>query len=255
MEQTNELITLRNVFVGYEGKTVLTDVNMTIRERDFLGVIGPNGGGKTTLMKTILGLMKPSSGSVTYFRGGAEVPRLNIGYMPQYTSIDKKFPISVFDVVLSGLSHKKPLLRPFSRGQKERCSAILRDMELADLAERQIGQLSGGQLQRVLLARAVVSEPEVLVLDEPNTYIDRPAQQKLYQQLAELNHSCAIVLVSHDIDSVLTYARSIACVDGNVLCHDDATLSTEWVERHLGNAIGLIGRGDMRYRLLKTHGY
>lgn len=249
------IIELRDVSVGYEGHDVLTGVNLTVRERDFLGVIGPNGGGKTTLMKAMLGLMKPSQGTITYLHDGAPVPRLNIGYMPQYTSIDKKFPISVADVVLSGLSHMKPLLRPFSREQKEQCREVLRQMELDTLADRQIGKLSGGQLQRVLLARAVVSDPEVLVLDEPNTYIDRKTQQKLYQRLTEINCRCAIVLVSHDIDSVLTYARSIACVDGEVLYHDSATLSTDWVEKHLGNAIGLIGRGDMRYRLLKTHGY
>ena len=197
----------------------MRDIDLTVYTHDFLGVIGPNGGGKTTLIKTILGLKKPMSGTVTFFREGRPVPSVRMGYLPQYTSLDRKFPVSVHDVVLSGL---KPSLRPYASyagRQQERVREVLHTLEIDHLQHRHIGELSGGQLQRVLLARAIVSGPEVLVLDEPNTYIDRHFQTQLYTMLSRINESCAVVIVSHDIDSVLNNSKHIAIVNRSVrLC-------------------------------------
>lgn len=205
--------------VGYDGKVVLRDVSISVKERDFLGIVGPNGCGKTSLIKVLLGLMSPMSGSVRYMRDGNTVKSLSMGYLPQYTSLDRKFPVSVHDVVLSGL---KPPLRPYasySDSQQERVGEVLHTLEIDHLQHRHIGELSGGQLQRVLLARAIVSGPEVLVLDEPNTYIDRHFQTQLYTMLSRINESCAVVIVSHDIDSVLNNSKHVAIVNRSVrLC-------------------------------------
>ncbi|HEY9551351.1 MAG TPA: ATP-binding cassette domain-containing protein, partial [Prevotella sp.] len=148
------LIELHNVSAGYNGRNVLQNVTLSIYENDFLGVIGPNGGGKTTLMRVLLGLMKPTAGTVSYYNNGVPATGIAMGYLPQYSEIDKHFPISVADVVLSGLSSEKPLLRPFSKDQRAQAAQTLERMELSALANRPIGTLSGGQLQRVLLARA-----------------------------------------------------------------------------------------------------
>ena len=165
------LIQLNRIQVGYDGKQVLRDIDLTVYTHDFLGVIGPNGGGKTTLIKTILGLKKPMSGTVTFFREGRPVPSVRMGYLPQYNKIDKNFPISVYEVVLSGL--RKSFWKRYSKAQHQATRDMLCRMGLDTLADRPIGRLSGGQLQRALLGRAIISQPDVVILDEPNTYIDK----------------------------------------------------------------------------------
>ena len=247
------IIRLDNISASYDGKTVLKNVNLTVYERDFLGVIGPNGGGKTTLMKIILGLLSPASGSVRFFQDGREIPEITMGYLPQYNSIDKKFPITVYDVILSGLDKQKSLFRPFSAHQHEQVRRIIARMGLEGLEKRPIGQLSGGQLQRTLLGRAIVSDPEVVILDEPNTYIDKRFEAKLYSLLDEINKDSAIILVSHDIGTVLQNVKSIACVSGTVDYHPDTEVPEELLEKHFGCPIDLIGHGDFPHRILKCH--
>ena len=178
------LIQLNRIQVGYDGKQVLRDIDLTVYTHDFLGVIGPNGGGKTTLIKTILGLKKPMSGTVTFFREGRPVPSVRMGYLPQYNKIDKNFPISVYEVVLSGL--RKSFWKRYSKAQHQATRNMLCRMGLDTLADRPIGSLSGGQLQRALLGRAIISQPDVVILDEPNTYIDKRFETQLYQQLEEI---------------------------------------------------------------------
>ena len=173
------LIQLNRIQVGYDGKQVLRDIDLTVYTHDFLGVIGPNGGGKTTLIKTILGLKKPMSGTVTFFREGRPVPSVRMGYLPQYNKIDKDFPISVYEVVLSGL--RKSFWKRYSKAQHQATRDMLCRMGLDTLADRPIGRLSGGQLQRALLGRAIISQPDVVILDEPNTYIDKRFETQLYQ--------------------------------------------------------------------------
>ena len=167
-----KLIDIEHVTAAYGNKTVLRDISLTVWKDDFLGIIGPNGGGKTTLLKIILGLLPPVSGTVRFYEDGQAVPSLRIGYLPQLNNIDKKFPISVREVVASGLALEKPLFRSYSASQKQRVEEVLGKMGLEGLASRAIGELSGGQLQRVLLGRSIVSRPQVLILDEPNSYVD-----------------------------------------------------------------------------------
>ncbi len=226
------IIRLDNIQASYEQKQVLQDVSLTVYDHDYLGIIGPNGGGKTTLIRVMLGLKKPERGTVTYFRDGKPAKEIRMGYLPQYSLIDRQFPIAVYDVVLSGLSQEKKLWRRFSKEQHERAAETLRQMQLDDLARRAIGELSGGQLQRVLLARAVVSRPDVLVLDEPNTYIDKRYQAQMYEMLEQFNHDCAIVIVSHDIAEVLQNAKHVACVNRHLHYHDHPHIDADKFERH-----------------------
>ena len=170
----NKILELKNISVGYEDNPlVLKEVNLSVYENDFLGIIGPNGGGKTTLIKTILGLTKPAKGCVCFFNNTVKKEKLNIGYLPQINQIDKKFPISVFDVILSGIKLKKNIFSTYSEEDKKQAKKIAVHMGLEEQINKPIGALSGGQLQRTLLGRAIVDNPKLLILDEPNSYVDK----------------------------------------------------------------------------------
>lgn len=245
------IIQIRNVDVAYSDNIVLRDINLTVYKHDFLGVIGPNGGGKTTLVRTILGLEKPVKGSITFLRDGKEVTDIKMGYLPQAGKIDKSFPISVYDVVLSGL--KKDTWLGYSRNQHKKVCNILERMGLEDFAKRSIRELSGGQLQRTLLSRALVSSPEVLILDEPDTYIDQKTKVNLYSLLEEVNKESAIILISHDSGAVLQNVRSIACVNGTLHYHPYAELPDGWLDDKMECPIDLIGHGKHPHRVLRNH--
>ena len=247
------LIQITDLSASYDNKTVLSHINLTVYEQDFLGVIGPNGGGKTTLVKTILGLHQPDKGQICFFQDGKETEEINMGYLPQYNSIDKKFPISVYEVVLSGLSKQKSLFKRYTREHQGQVRRISAQMGLEGYEKRAIGQLSGGQLQRAMLGRALVSNPEVIILDEPNTYIDKRFEAKLYELLEEINQERAIILVSHDIGTVLQNVKTIACVNETLDYHPDTEVPTEWLEEHFGCPIELLGHGHLPHRVLKCH--
>lgn len=249
----DKLIELTHVTAAYGNKTVLRDVSLTIWKDDFLGIIGPNGGGKTTLLKVILGLLSPASGTISFYRDGQPVPSLKIGYLPQLNNIDKKFPISVREVVMSGLAAEKPLFRSFSPTQKARVEEVIRMMGLEELADRAIGELSGGQLQRVLLGRSIVSRPQVLILDEPNSYVDKRFECRFYKLLEEINRESAVILVSHDIGTVLAMVKNIACVNETLHYHPGADVSEEWLDEKYACPIELIGHGNLPHRVLKKH--
>ena len=249
----NPIIQLKQIEVAYDEKSVLTDVNLTVYNKDFLGIIGPNGGGKTTLIKVILGLIKPRSGEVCFFREGKPVDEIKMGYLPQYNQIDKKFPISVYDVILSGLSKQKSLFRRFNKEQHAKVTETIAQMGLDGREQRAIGQLSGGQLQRALLGRAIISEPDVVILDEPNTYIDKRFEAKLYKLLEEINRERAIILVSHDIGTVLQNVKTIACVNEILDYHPDTEVPAEWLEENFGCPIEMLGHGNFPHRILKCH--
>lgn len=264
------LIEIKNLSAGYDSRTVLHNVNLTVYDRDFLGIIGPNGGGKTTLIKCILGLLKPTAGEILYSdkrfvasdkqRGTAQRPALTtnrsvlkMGYLPQYNSIDRKFPITVEEVILSGLSSQKSLISRFTATHREKARQVIARMGLEGLEKRAIGALSGGQLQRALLGRAIISDPALVVLDEPSTYIDKRFEARLYELLAEINHDCAIILVSHDIGTVLQQVKSIACVNETLDYHPDTGISEEWLERNFNCPIELLGHGALPHRILAEH--
>ena len=248
----NTLIQIKALSAAYDDKTVLHHVDLNVFDHDFLGIIGPNGGGKTTLVKCILGL-HPHEGEIRFFKDGKEVPEIKMGYLPQYNSIDRKFPISVYEVILSGLSKQKSLFQRYNEKHHELARRIIARMGLEGLERRAIGELSGGQLQRALLGRALVSNPEVVILDEPNTYIDKRFEAKLYSLLEEINRERAIILVSHDIGTVLKNVKTIACVNETVHYHPHTEVPTEWLEAHFGCPIEMLGHGTFPHRVLKQH--
>ena len=225
------IIQIEHVSAEYDGKQVLKDINLTVYQDDYLGIIGPNGGGKTTLMRLILGLKKPNEGSIHFCSEGKEI---SMGYLPQYNDLDKQFPISVYEVVLSGLSKSKSksLFARYTKEHHQQVEETLERMQISDLKDRHIGALSGGQLQRVLLARAIVSKPDVVILDEPNTYIDRRFQKQMYEMLEQINKECAIIIVSHDIAEVLNNVKHVACVNHNLHYHDTTDMPKEKLEEH-----------------------
>lgn len=223
------IIQIEHVSAEYDGKQVLKDINLTVYQDDYLGIIGPNGGGKTTLMRLILGLKKPTEGSIHFCSKGKEI---SMGYLPQYNDLDKQFPISVYEVVLSGLSKSKSLFARYTKQHHQQVTETLERMQISDLKDRHIGALSGGQLQRVLLARAIVSKPDVVILDEPNTYIDRRFQKQMYEMLEQINKECAIIIVSHDIAEVLNNVKHVACVNHNLHYHDTTDMPKEKLEEH-----------------------
>lgn len=247
------IIILNNICASYNSNIVLRDVSLTVYENDFLGMIGPNGGGKTTLVNIILGLKRPDSGTVKYMRAGENVSEISMGYLPQYSQIDKKFPISAYEVILSGLSKQKKILHPYTKKHHAQVASTISKLELNGLEHRAIGTLSGGQLQRVLLARAIVSSPEVVILDEPNTYIDKRFQEQMYKILATINNNCAIIMVSHDIGTTLKNVKDIACVDTTLHYHPTAEISEYELQQYFGNSIELLEHANIQQKILKPH--
>lgn len=211
------IIKIEHLSVCYGRNVALQDATLNVYSRDFLGVIGPNGGGKTTLVKAVLGLVPHSAGTVSFFRpDGAPVSALNIGYLPQYSSFDFRFPITVEEVIRTGLLSRSPAWAHLNKEQKARAARVMEMMELTPLRSRSVGDLSGGQRQRVLMARALVSRPDLLILDEPSTYIDRQSEQRLYSLLERINAHCAIILVTHNLDRVRPLVKNIATVNTTV---------------------------------------
>jgi zinc transport system ATP-binding protein len=219
------LISLRNVSAGYDGKKVLSEVSLDIYEGDFMGITGPNGGGKTTLVKVILGLL-PHSGTLEYADSLTAGGIRRIGYLPQQNVFDRSFPISVIDVVVSGLQAEKGFTRRYTRMDFTRARNLLKITEIAHLEQSPIGEISGGQMQRALLGRALIAEPRLLILDEPNTFIDNHFESELYGLLRKLNEErgTAIVMVSHDTAAIAGIAGSIVTVDGTLLSRRDCSL-------------------------------
>ena len=235
------------MYAGYSGNVVLKAIDLKIFEQDFLGIIGPNGGGKTTLIKIVLGLLKPFSGSIIFEN---DVLKSRMGYMPQTHGIDRKFPVIVSEVVESGLISEKNLTRS---ARKAKTREIIRRMDIENVAGKAIGELSGGQLQRTLLARAVINDPELLILDEPNSYVDKRFETYFYELLKEINQTTAIVLVSHDIGTVISTVKNIACVNETLHYHSGTDVDADWLEEHWACPFDVITHGDLPHRVLKTH--
>lgn len=251
----NPIIEIQNLKVGYENKPdVLKNVSLTVFENDFLGIIGPNGGGKTTLLKAILGLIQPQSGNISFFDNGRKVNHINIGYLPQINQIDKKFPISVNEVILSGLTLRGKIIKRYTAEDKRKVQPIAEKMGVEDLLHRAIGELSGGQLQRVLLGRAIIDNPKLIILDEPSSYVDKLFETNFYKLLDEINRDIAIVLVSHDVGTIISQVKNIACVNQNLHYHCGNDISQEWLMGAYDSCpIEILGHGSLPHRVLMQH--
>lgn len=247
----NTLLTIKDLEVGYKQKNVLTNVNLTIHENDFMGIIGPNGGGKTTLLKAILGLIPINSGEIIY---SAQMPHRggDIGYLSQINQFDKKFPITVREVVLAGLIGNKQSHLFYTKKEKEKANFILEELGILKLSGKAIGELSGGQMQRVFLGRAIISNPKLLILDEPETYVDNHFESELYEKLNILNENMAILLVSHDVGTISSHVKSIACVNETLHYHPSNKISKEQLASY-NCPIQIITHGEVPHTILGNH--
>ena len=203
------MIELDHVWMQWDNRIALQDVSFSIDEGDFVAITGPNGGGKTTLLRIVLKLLKPTQGRVVYREQGREVKALVVGYLPQKNMIDQRFPISVEEVISSGLLSQK-----LDRTEVANQVAKIIDMVgLKEHAHRPIGNLSGGQLQRALLGRAIISQPRVLVLDEPLSYVDKRFEGRIYEIVSQLSRNTTILLVSHEMSKISTMANRHIIID------------------------------------------
>lgn len=242
------LVELKNITAGYDHQAILHHVSFSIYEHDFIGIIGPNGGGKTTLLKVILGLIKPFSGEIFY-----HTSRHNLfGYLPQNNSFDKRFPVSVTEVVLSGLMSEKGLYKTYTRADRQKAQELLEKYGLANYRKAPIGELSGGQMQRVFLCRAIISSPRILILDEPTTYVDSNFEKEFYSILQELSKTLSIVMVSHDLGTICSYVKTIACVNRELHYHHSNLITPEQLQAY-NCPIELITHGKVPHRVLKDH--
>jgi len=230
----NPIISADNLSFSYNGETVLENVNLAINKDDFVWIVGPNGGGKTTLLKLILGLLKPKSGSIRIFGNSPHRGRRYIGYMPQHISLDSQFPVNVLDVVLMGRLGNGKTVGPFRAADKEIAVEVLQQVGLHQFRQKPFSELSGGQQRRLLIARALVSRPKILLLDEPTANLDANSEKDLYELLRKLNKDLTIILVSHDPAFVSDFVKRAVCVNREVHEHPTTAVSGLYVSEFYG---------------------
>ncbi|HFQ89910.1 MAG TPA: ATP-binding cassette domain-containing protein [Desulfobulbus sp.] len=243
-DQARVVIEMEHVSFAYNAVPVLEDVNLKVVEREFIGIIGPNGGGKTTLLRLILGLLQPGTGRILVFGRPPARAASMLGYVPQHMQFDRDFPVSVLDVVLMSLAGRAGL-GPYRRRHLRAAEEALDTVELLHYRDRPFAGLSGGQRQRVLIARALAADPRMLLFDEPTANVDTSAGEKLYQILARLNRKMTILVVSHDIGFVHQYITSVVCVNRRVRIHPTSALDGRNITELYGEDMSLI-RHDHR---------
>ena len=234
------ILTFRNVNFGYGPHKVLDDVSFTVKRGEYVGIVGPNGGGKTTLFKLVLGILKPHSGEIKLFGKEPEETRYRVGYVPQYFNVDRQFPINVAALIEAGLLNHSGFLPNSKKEAKEKIANVLKSVYLDGYQKRAVGELSGGELQRVLIARALVSDPELLLLDEPTANVDPAVGVSLNGLFQELNKDHTIVIVSHDIGFVSSSVTSILCLNEKLYQHDGSKLTPEVIESLYGGHVHLV---------------
>jgi zinc transport system ATP-binding protein len=221
------IVEVKDLDFTYDGQAVLKDVNLTVRESDFVAIIGPNGGGKTTLLKLLLGLLKPTRGTIEVNGKSPRQASPCIGYVPQNVHINRSFPITALDVVLMGERDPKKRVTRRTAASREAALSALERMDMAEHSDRKMGTLSGGQRQRVFIARALATSPKLLVLDEPTASIDTKGQTEFYQLLSEINKDITVLVVSHDLLVISRYVKSVACVNKSLHYHDQSEITDD----------------------------
>lgn len=235
------VIDINNVSFRFDGPSVLKDITLQVYRREFLGIVGPNGGGKSTLLKLILGLIEPSNGTIKVLSKSPHKARLKIGYVPQYVQFERNFPITVEDAVLLGRVRKPSIssLR-YSTVDRQAVSKALKETEIEPLKGRRLSELSGGQFQRVLIARALVADPEILILDEATSNIDLKVEEDIFALLKKLNEQTTVIVVSHDIGFISEYVTRVACLNNTLVCHETSAISAEALEELYGAHVHMI---------------
>ena len=246
------VVSVANISFAYDRLPVLEDINLTIHKGDFLGIIGPNGGGKTTLVKMILGLLKPQKGTISVLGISPVKARSRVASVPQHAPEDREFPITVWEVALQGRLQSSAWGYRYTRDDRRRAADELQRVEMWEFRKRPVSALSGGQRQRVFLARALCRDPEILFLDEPTVGIDSRAQENIYDLLQKLNQRMTIVIITHDIGVISQYVRSVACVNRILIAHNEGLITAEMLEKTYNCPVDLIAHG-VPHRLFQPH--
>ncbi|HEX2969630.1 MAG TPA: metal ABC transporter ATP-binding protein [Bacteroidales bacterium] len=246
----SRILEIKSVTASYGAVPVLENINFVVNENDFIGIIGPNGGGKTTLLKLILGLIRPVKGEIVFNTGILEDTR--IGYLPQLATGDNNYPVTVKDIVLSGLMIGKGIIPRMTSDDRKKADAVIAQLGLSGLEKSMVNELSGGQMQRVYLGRAIIGEPKLLLLDEPGNFVDSSFENDFYEKLKELNKRMAILMVSHDIGTISAHIKSFACVNRGLHYHPSPEITDKDLLAY-GCPIQLVTHGDIPHTVLKKH--
>jgi zinc transport system ATP-binding protein len=244
------LFEMYSLSASYGANLVLQDVNFKVNENDFVGVIGPNGGGKTTLLRVILGLVKPVTGRMVF--NNELLNGNSIGYLPQISTGDINYPVTVTDIILSGLMIRKSIISRMSSSDKKKADNVIDELGLSGMSESTLNELSGGQMQRVFLARAIIGNPRLLLLDEPGNFVDTTFENDFYGKLKDLNKRMAILMVSHDVGTISSHIKSFACVNRSLHYHPSPEITNEDLLAY-GCPIQLITHGEVPHTVLKYH--
>ena len=244
------LFEMYSLSASYGANLVLQDVNFKVNENDFIGVIGPNGGGKTTLLRVILGLVKPVTGRMVF--NNELLNGNSIGYLPQISTGDINYPVTVTDIILSGLMIRKGIISRMSASDKKKADNVIDELGLSGMSESTLNELSGGQMQRVFLARAIIGNPRLLLLDEPGNFVDATFENDFYEKLKDLNKRMAILMVSHDVGTISSHIKSFACVNRSLHYHPSPEITNEDLLAY-GCPIQLVTHGDVPHTVLKYH--
>lgn len=247
-----EVISIQHLWAGYDHEPVLEDINLSVKALDFIGLIGPNGSGKTTLFKVMLGLLTPMQGEVRIMGQRAQQGRRFVGYVPQHVEFDRAFPISVWDVVLLGRLGKRRLFQNYTAQDKACVTEALRSVEMWHLRDRPLSELSGGQRKRIYIARALATEPKILLLDEPLAGIDPHVGTHIYDLLKQLNDHITILMISHDIGAIASCVKTVGCLNRRLFYHEEKQITPEMLEMVYQCPVDLIAHG-VPHRVFPRH--
>lgn len=247
-----EVISIQHLWAGYDREPILEDINLSVKALDFIGLIGPNGSGKTTLFRVMLGLLPPMRGEIRIMGKRPQQGRRYIGYVPQSVEFDRAFPIRVWDVVLLGRLGKRRLLQNYTAKDKACVTEALNSVEIWHLRDRPLSELSGGQRKRVYIARALATEPQILLLDEPLAGIDPHVGTHVYDLLKQLNDHITILMISHDIGAIATCVKTVGCLNRRLFYHGEKQITPEMLELAYQCPVDLIAHG-VPHRVFPKH--
>ncbi len=236
----HSVIKIRDLHFNYGDVPILENINIDIQRKEFIGMVGPNGSGKTTLLKIILGLLPPDHGTVEVLGKPPVQSVKDVGYMPQLPPFSRDFPISVEETVLMGRWGKTASMGLFSKEDKQLAAKSMEAVEILDLRKRSIGSLSGGQLQRALIARALTCNPEIMILDEPTANVDMKVEKDIFDLLKKLNEKITIIVVTHDIGFISQYIDRVACINRTLICHPTSELTGETIVNIYSNHVHMV---------------